>query len=60
MSEQEQELAALVAYQERDRLAMIEARLARIEKMLSDAHRALMPVLENPGRLLAKIMGGGK
>ena len=43
-----------------DRLAAIEDRLDRIETMLGEAHRAIMPVLENPGRLLAKIMGGGK
>ena len=45
---------------ERDRLADIEARLERIEGMLAEAHAAIMPVLANPGRILAKMMGGGK
>ncbi len=52
---------------ERDRLAdleakleRIEASLARLEAMLEQAHGAIMPVLANPGRLLAKMMGGGK
>lgn len=45
---------------DQDRLSAIEERLGKIEEMLGEAHRAIMPVLENPGRLLAKIMGGGK
>ena len=45
---------------DQDRLERIEASLERIEDKLSQAHAAIMPVLENPGRLLAKIMGGGK
>ena len=44
---------------EQERLAAIEERLAKIEGMLAEAHAAIMPVLANPGRLLAKMMGGG-
>ena len=43
-----------------ERLDAIEGALERIEEKISQAHAAIMPVLENPGRLLAKIMGGGK
>ena len=45
---------------EADRLERIEARLERIEAMLEQAHAAIMPVIANPGRILAKMMGGGK
>ena len=45
---------------EQDRLAAIEARLERIEAMLEQAHAAIMPVLANPGKILAKMMGGGR
>ena len=43
---------------EQDRLTAIEERLERIERMLEQAHAAVMPVLANPGKLLAKMMGG--
>lgn len=46
--------------QAEERLERIEAALERIEIMLGQAHAAILPVLENPGRLLGKIMGGGK
>jgi hypothetical protein len=43
-----------------DTLTRIEERLARIEAKLEQAERAILPVLANPGKLLARIMGGGK
>lgn len=42
------------------RLERIEAKLDRLEGMLEQAHAAIMPVLANPGKILAKMMGGGR
>ena len=39
-------------------LTRIEERLARIEAKLEQAERAILPVLANPGKILAKMMGG--
>ncbi len=44
---------------EQDRLEVIEDGVALIGNMLEQAHAAIMPVLANPGKLLAKMMGGG-
>lgn len=43
-----------------ERLALIEKRLESIEKTLSDFYDMVAPVMANPGRILAKLMGGGK
>ena len=45
---------------DQERLALIERRLERIESILEEAREAIVPILANPGRLLAKMMGGGK
>ena len=39
-------------------LTRIEERLIRIEEKLAKAESAILPVLANPGKLLAKMMGG--
>lgn len=45
---------------EQDRLDRIEARLERIEQMLTQAHEAIAPIMANPSRWLARLMGGGR
>ena len=42
------------------RLARIEAKLNRIETKLAAFEQAIMPVLANPGKILARIMTGGR
>ena len=41
-----------------ERLTRIEQRLAHIEQLVESFHRAVTPFVENPSKLLAKLMGG--
>jgi len=41
-----------------ERLAAIEAKLDRIEEAIGRFCAVALPVLENPGKLLGKLMGG--
>jgi hypothetical protein len=41
-------------------LARIDERLARIESKIEAFEQAIGPMLANPGKILAKIMTGGK
>lgn len=45
---------------EQDRLTAIEQRLERIEAMLTQAHEAIAPIMANPSKWLARLMGGGR
>lgn len=42
----------------RERLIRIEERIAHIEQVIQSFHDKVVPVIENPGRLMAKLMGG--
>ena len=42
-----------------ERLTAIEERLARIEDTLTRFHDMVAPVMANPSRWLARLMGGG-
>lgn len=41
-----------------ERLTRIEERIAHIEALVESFHRTVTPFIENPGKLLGKIMGG--
>jgi len=41
-----------------DRLKRIEERLDRIEQILGRTEKAIVPFLENPSKLLARLLGG--
>lgn len=42
------------------RLARVEAAVLRIESKIAALEQAIGPVLANPGKLLAKMMTGGR
>ena len=41
-----------------ERLTRIESRLAHIEQLVESFHRAVTPFIENPSKLLSKLVGG--